>query len=143
MVSNCIDIRPSEKIQISCIIFNKLWSNLIVKGLIFTAEQEIASGVEEFVPSIQKTLVMIMPNNIRHDEYFLRVEGKLPSGELVFSNQSLLIFEQKAVSIIIQLNKVDFKHADPVSTLKFRCVAIYQDLSPYFGTMDVVSSTLF
>ena len=50
-----------------------------------------------------------MPNNIRQANYYLRVEGKLPTGELKFSNQSTVVFEQKAVSIIIQLDRPEYR----------------------------------
>jgi hypothetical protein len=50
-----------------------------------------------------------MPNNIRQANYYLRVEGKLPTGELKFSNQSTIIFQQKAVSIIIQLDRPEYR----------------------------------
>jgi CD109 antigen len=77
---------------------------------------------------------MKMPNNIREDTYFIRVEGKLSTGEMTFANESIIIFEQKAVSIIIQLERPDYRHQ---SMLRFRCIAIYPDLSAYYGTMDV------
>ena len=51
-----------------------------------------------------------IPNNIRHGNYRLRVEGKLPTGELKFSEEKQIIFDQKAVSIIIQLDRPDYRH---------------------------------
>lgn len=51
-----------------------------------------------------------MPNNVRQGNYTLRVEGKLPTGELTFSDQRSVIFQQKAVSIIIQLERPDYRH---------------------------------
>ena len=50
-----------------------------------------------------------MPNNIRQANYYLRVEGRLPTGELKFSNQSTVVFEQKAVSIVIQLDRPEYR----------------------------------
>jgi hypothetical protein len=50
-----------------------------------------------------------MPNNIRQANYYLRVDGRLPTGELKFSNQSRVVFEQKAVSIIIQLDRPEYR----------------------------------
>jgi CD109 antigen len=126
-------VRPAEKIRISCTIMNKRWNNLIVKALIFTDEQEIVSGFQEFIPNVPNTIAMIMPNNVRQGNYRLRVEGKLPTGEMTFSNERPIIFEQKAVSILIQLDRPDFKHE---SVLRFRCIPIYPDLSAYFGTLD-------
>jgi hypothetical protein len=51
-----------------------------------------------------------MPNNIRQGHYRLRVEGKLQTGELKFSNESQIVFQQKAVSIMIQLERPDYRH---------------------------------
>ena len=51
-----------------------------------------------------------MLNNIRQGNYTLSIEGKLPTGELTFSEVRGIIFQQKAVSIIIQLEKPDYRH---------------------------------
>lgn len=127
-------VRPAEKVRISCTIMNKHWANLMVKALIFTDEQEIVSGIQEFLPNVPNTIAMTMPNNIRSANYYLRVEGKLPTGETTFSDQKTIIFEQKAVSIIVQLERPDYRHE---SILRFRCIPMYPDLSAYLGTMDV------
>jgi CD109 antigen len=76
---------------------------------------------------------MQMPNNVRQGNYKLRIEGKLETGELTFSNVSYLIFQQKAVSIIIQLEKPDYRD---LSVLRFRVIPVYPDLGAYFGTLD-------
>ena len=55
---------------------------------------------------------MKIPNNARQGNYFLRVEGKLKNDELKFSDEKAVIFEQKAVSIIIQLEKPDYRHSN-------------------------------
>ena len=55
---------------------------------------------------------MKIPNNARQGNYFLRVEGKLKNGELKFSDEKAIIFEQKAVSIMIQLEKPDYRHSN-------------------------------
>ena len=51
-------IRPAEKIRISATILKKDWSNLKIKALIFTDEQEIASGFQDFIPNVPNTIVM-------------------------------------------------------------------------------------
>jgi CD109 antigen len=127
-------VRPAEKIRISCTVLNKYWTNLKVKALIYTDEQEIVSGEQEFLPMVPNTIAMVMPNNIRQGNYHIRVEGKLPTGELKFHNVSNIIFQQKAVSILIQLEKPDYRQE---ALLRFRCIPIYPDLSAYYGTMDV------
>ena len=127
-------VRPAERIRISCTIMNKHWKNLMVKALIFTDEQEVVSGIQEFLPNVPNSIAMTMPNNVREGNYYLRVEGKLPTGETTFSDQKTIIFEQKAVSIIVQLERPDYRHE---SILRFRCIPMYPDLSAYLGTMDV------
>ena len=89
---------------------NKYWNKIMVKALIFTDEQEIASGVQELIVNVPNTIAIKIPNNIRHGNYRLRVEGKLPTGELKFSDEKPIIFDQKAVSIMIQLDRPDFRH---------------------------------
>ncbi len=39
---------------------NKRWNNLIVKALIFTDEQEIVSGYQEFIPNVPNAIAMIV-----------------------------------------------------------------------------------
>lgn len=51
-----------------------------------------------------------MPNNARQGNYTLSIEGRLPTGELTFSEHRSIIFQQKAVSIIVQLEKPDYRH---------------------------------
>ena len=51
-----------------------------------------------------------MPNNIGQANYRLRLEGKLPTGEMAFSDEKKLIFQQKAVSILVQTDKPDYRH---------------------------------
>jgi hypothetical protein len=58
-----------------------------------------------------------MPNALRPANYRLRIEGRLKTGEILFSEERQLIFEQKAVSIIIQVEKPDYQH-DMMSKLK-------------------------
>jgi hypothetical protein len=41
-------------------IMNKLWSNLLVKALIFTDEQEIVAGKQEFLPGVPNTIAMMV-----------------------------------------------------------------------------------
>jgi hypothetical protein len=53
-------VRPAEKVRISCTIMNKRWNNLIVKALIFTDEQEIVSGYQEFIPNVPNAIAMIV-----------------------------------------------------------------------------------
>lgn len=82
----------------------------------------------------------------------------MPTGELKFTNESQLIFQQKAVSIIIQLDRPDYRHEairmnaclntnsylisffffiiKNFLLVRFRCIPVYPDLSAYYGTLD-------
>jgi hypothetical protein len=59
-------VRPAEKVRISCMIMNKLWSNLMVKALIFTDEQEIVAGKQEFLPGVPNTIAMMVSQTKTH-----------------------------------------------------------------------------
>ena len=39
---------------------NKYWDKIMVKALIFTEEQEIASGVQEFLIKVTNTIAIIV-----------------------------------------------------------------------------------
>ena len=114
---------------------NKLWATTLVKASIFTADQEIVSGSQELQPNIPNFIAIKLPNALRNDTYYIKIEGKLPTGELMFSNQSELIFDQKALTIIIQTEKPDYRQ---FQMLNFRVIPIYPDLSGYYGTLDVL-----
>jgi hypothetical protein len=53
-------VRPAEKVKVTCTIMNKHWQNLIVKALIYTDEQEIVSGYQEFIPNVPNAIAMIV-----------------------------------------------------------------------------------
>jgi hypothetical protein len=59
-----------------------------------------------------------MPNNIRQGNYKLRIEGKLSTGEMTFSEEKSIIFEQKAVSILVQLERPDYRHESICKLIK-------------------------
>ena len=42
---------------------NKYWDKIMVKALIFTDEQEIASGVQEFLTRVQNTIAIVVMIN--------------------------------------------------------------------------------
>jgi hypothetical protein len=55
-------IRPAEKIRISATILKEDWHQIRIKALIFTDEQEIASGMQDFIPNVPNTIVMQVYN---------------------------------------------------------------------------------
>lgn len=83
--------------------------------------------------NVPQTLEMKVPRNLRNTTYRLTVEGLTPSWDRKFVNTSELIFEQKAVAILVQLDRLIFRHE---TTVQFRCIPIYPDLSGYVHTVD-------
>ena len=121
-------IRPNEKIKISCRIFNKKWTNLTVKALIYNQMEEVASSsYQELSPfdNVAHTILGLRtPSHIKEDKYYLRVHAVLGStGQLAFSNLTELLFETKSVAVLVQLERVDYRHD---STLRFRCIAFHK-----------------
>jgi hypothetical protein len=51
-----------------------------------------------------------MPNALRPGNYRLRVEGRFETGEILFSEEKTLVFDQKAVSILVQVERPDYQH---------------------------------
>jgi len=66
-------IRPAEKLKISCTIMNKYWDKIMVKALIFTQEQEIASGVQEFLTKVTNTIAIMVIFKILSENRFILV----------------------------------------------------------------------
>jgi hypothetical protein len=61
-------------------------------------------------------MIMQLPRNIKLDNYYLRIEGKLSTGELKFSNTTQLLFQQKGVSVLIQLEKPSYRQESTCKT---------------------------
>lgn len=127
-------IRPAQLVALSVTILRDEWNLMTVKALISNDDMDVASAEDLFIVGVPRTLEMRIPNNIRSGTYRLTLEGKLITGEQKFYNVSLLIFEQKAVSILIQLDRPAYRHE---TVVQFRCIPIYPDLSGYFHTVDV------
>jgi hypothetical protein len=126
-------VRPAQIVSISITILRDKWNPLIVKALISNDDTAVAAAEDLFTVNVPRTLQMSIPKNIRNGTYRLTIEGKLPTGERKFYNISQLIFEQKAVTILIQLDRPLYRHE---TVVQFRCIPIYPDLSSYFHTID-------
>jgi len=127
-------VRPAELVSLSVTILRFEWNPMKVKALISNDDVDVASAEDVFLVGVPRALEMRIPNNIRQGTYRLTLEGRLLSGELKFYNVSQLIFEQKAVSILIQLDRPIYRHE---TVVQFRCIPIYPDLSGYYYTIDV------
>jgi hypothetical protein len=105
----------------------------MVKAVISNDDMAVATAEDIFMPNVPRSLQMSIPKNIRPGTYRLTIEGNSLTGERKFWNISQLIFEQKAVSILIQLDRPIYRHE---TVVQFRCIPIYPDLSGYFHTID-------
>jgi len=52
---------------------NKYWDKIMVKALIFTQEQEIASGVQEFLTKVTNTIAIMVIFKILSENRFILV----------------------------------------------------------------------
>ncbi len=127
-------VRPAQLVALSVIILRDEWNPMMVKALISNDDVDVAAAEDLFVVGVPRTLEMRIPNNVRSGTYRLTLEGKLLTGEQKFFNVSQLIFEQKAVAILIQLDRPVYRHE---TVVQFRCIPIYPDLSGYYNTIDV------
>jgi hypothetical protein len=126
-------VRPAQLVALSVIILRDEWNPMMVKALISNDDKDVASAEELFYVGVPKSLEMRVPNNVRSGTYRLTLEGKLLTGEQKFYNVSELVFEQKAVAILIQLDRPVYRHE---TVVQFRCIPIYPDLSGYYHTID-------
>lgn len=127
-------IRPAQLLSLSVMVLREEWSPMMVKALISNDDADVAAAEDLFLVGVPRTLQMRIPNNIRSGTYRLTLEGKLLTGEQKFYKISQLVFEQKAVTILIQLDRPIYRHE---TVVQFRCIPIYPDLSGYFHTIDV------
>jgi hypothetical protein len=127
-------VRPAQIVALSVTILRKSWDPMLVKAMISNDDLAVAVAEGSFMVGVPQTLEMLIPKNIRNGTYRLTVEGNLFTGERKFSNVSQLIFEQKAVSILIQLDRPIYRHE---TIVQFRCIPIYPDLRGHFHTVDV------
>ena len=127
-------VRPAQLIALSVIVLRDEWNPMMVKALISNEDMNVAAAEDLFSVGVPRTLEMRIPNNVRSGTYRLTLEGKLLTGEQKFYNVSELLFEQKAVAILIQLDRPVYRHE---TVVQFRCIPIYPDLSGYYHTIDV------
>jgi len=127
-------VRPSQLVALSVAILREEWNPMMVKALISNDDMDVAAAEDLFYVGIPRSLEMRIPDNIRSGTYRLTLEGRLLTGEQKFYNVSQLIFEQKAVTILIQLDRPIYRHE---TVVQFRCIPIYPDLSGYYHTVDV------
>jgi hypothetical protein len=127
-------VRPAQIVSISITILRDEWNPIAVKALISNDDMAVAAAEDIFMVNVPRILKMSIPKSIRNGTYRLTIEGITLTGERKFYNISQLIFEQKAVTILIQLDRPIYRHE---TVVQFRCIPIYPDLSGFFHTVDV------
>lgn len=74
-----------------------------------------------------------LPLGSSSDNYDLQVKGH-SEGQLLFSNHTVLSFEQKSFSVFIQTDKSVYK---PGQYVKIRIVTLHPDLKPYSTPINI------
>lgn len=74
-----------------------------------------------------------LPFGSSSDDYNLQVKG-YSDGQLLFSNHTVLSFEQKSFSVFIQTDKSVYK---PGQEVKIRIVTLHPDLKPYNTPVNI------
>lgn len=103
-------------------------ASILRDGLdIASAEQQCSTGVPE-------TMMLRVPPQALEGVYKLKIEGRTETDEVVFSNETLLQFSQRSITIFVQTDKPIYKQGQVV---KFRTVPITTDLKPFSDALDV------
>ncbi|CAF3596141.1 unnamed protein product [Rotaria sordida] len=127
-------VRPSDIVSVWVTILNDQWPLTNVAVSLFNQNDEIAANEESLIPKIPTAIVFQVPQNAPNGSYRIYVRGTLPDGDVVFYNETNVIFHVKSISIFIQLDKPMYRHEKMVN---FRCIPVYSDLRGYFSTVNV------
>lgn len=145
-------IRPSDIVSVWVTILNDQWPLTHVAVSLFNQNDELASSEEKLLPRIPTAISFQVPQNAPSGSYKIYVRGTLPDSDIVFYNETNVMFYPKSLSIFIQLDKPMYRHSqtgDPnddqssdshVSmffyfVVHFRCIPVYSDLRGYFSTV--------
>lgn len=152
-------IRPSDIFSVWVTILNRDWSSIHVAVSLFNDNDEIASNEESLLPNIPTAVTLRVPPNAVNGSYKIYVRGILPDGDVLFYNQTPVLFRSKSISIFIQLDKPMYRHeqiskqfnfhliliSSSIFLVNFRCIPVYSDLRGYFSMMHayiIVNATL-
>lgn len=103
-------VRPSDDVAVWVTILNGQWAVTNVAVSLFNQNDEIASSEERLLPKIPTPIVFQVPQNAPNGSYRIYVRGTLPDGDVVFYNETAVIFHPKSLSIFIQLDKPMYRH---------------------------------
>lgn len=103
-------------------------ASILRDGLdISSVEQQCSVGVPE-------TMMLRVPPQALEGSYKLKVEGRTETDEVIFSNETILEFSQRSITIFVQTDRPIYKQGQIV---KFRTVPITTDLKPFSDALDV------
>ena len=54
--------KPSDQLQITCIIINKNWQSIIIKALLYTEFEEVAAGLQMIESGEPNTITLAVTN---------------------------------------------------------------------------------
>jgi CD109 antigen len=103
-------IRPSDIVAVWVTILNDQWPLNHVAVSLFNQNDELASNEEKLLPRIPTAISFQVPQNAPNGSYKIYVRGTLPDGNIVFYNETNVIFHPKSLSIFIQLDKPMYRH---------------------------------
>ncbi len=76
----------------------------------YNQNEEIASGEGSLIPKVPTEIVFQVPPNAPNGTYKIYIRGTLPDGDVVFYNETNVIFHSKSLSIFIQLDRPMYRH---------------------------------
>jgi len=98
-------VYPSDIVSVWVTILNDQWSTTRVVVSLFNQYDELASNEDSLIPHVPTALVFQVPQNAPNGSYRLYIRGTLPNGQVVFYNETNVMFRLKSLSIFIQLDK--------------------------------------
>lgn len=91
-------------------ILNKEWSVTRVAVSLFNQHDEIAASEESLIPQAPTPIIFQVPQNAANASYRIYIRGTLLNGDVVFYNETSVIFHPKSLSIFIQLDRPMYRH---------------------------------
>jgi CD109 antigen len=112
-------VRPSDIVSVWVTILNKDWLTTNVVVSLFNQNDELASGEGNLIPKVPTAIVFQVPQNAPNGSYTIYIRGTLLDGDVVFYNETNVIFHAKSLSIFIQLDKPMYRHEQTGENKRF------------------------
>jgi hypothetical protein len=103
-------VRPSDVVSVWVTILNNQWPITNVAVSLFNQNDEIASSEASLLPLIPTEISFQVSQNAPNGSYKIYIRGTLPDGDIVFYNETNVIFHPKSLSIFIQLDRPMYRH---------------------------------